>query len=112
MTILGISQTKAALARVAAEMAVATPIAERASAGVVARAVAARAPRDTGRLISSIRVDPDDSGANAVVDVDYARFNEYGTRYMPAQHFMADAADASTSGIVATMLAVYRAAIH
>jgi hypothetical protein len=31
---------------------------------------------------------------------------------MPAQHFMADAADASTSGIVATMLAVYRAAIH
>jgi HK97 gp10 family phage protein len=112
VSITGIAKTKAALARVRLEMEAATPIAEKASAEIIAKAAIARAPVDTGQLVQSIHVDDSGTGANAVADVPYAPFPEYGTRYMPGQHYMAQAAEDSKLGIVATMLAIYRAAIH
>jgi HK97 gp10 family phage protein len=43
--------------------------------------------------------------------VDYARFPEYGTRFMAAQRYMSEAAAAATPGVIAAMAAVYKAAI-
>jgi HK97 gp10 family phage protein len=47
----------------------------------------ANTPHETGRLAASYRVEPGrEPGTSLVVnDAPYARFVEYGTRYMPAQ---------------------------
>lgn len=111
----GIPQTKAALEKAKLEIEAAAPTATKAGAEVVARATASRAPRRTGRLISSIRVSTASLGSGATatvgIDVPYARFPEFGTTYMAGQHFMGDAADSSISGIVSVMAAIYKTAI-
>lgn len=112
----GIPQTKAALERVRLEIAAASPVATKAGGEIVARDMVARAPRDTGALASSIAVNvvPEADGATASVgpSVPYARFTEFGTVYVTAQHFTAEAAEGSESGIVTAMASIYKAAIH
>jgi HK97 gp10 family phage protein len=112
----GIPATKAALAKVKAEIELAAPEATKAGGEIVARAMVASAPRDTGRLASSIRVVETSSfgdGATSKVgsDVPYARFVEFGTVFMAAQPFAEDAGDSSTSALVTAMASIYRAAI-
>lgn len=108
----GIPQTKAALARVNAELLAASPAASRAGGEVLARAMMAKAPRNTGRMASGITVSIEGATAKVGSDVPYARFVEFGTRYMGAQPFEQGAADETTGGIVSAIAAVLRAAIH
>jgi HK97 gp10 family phage protein len=111
MIVHGISQTRAALALVEAKIKTAAPTAARAGAEVVGRNMISRAPRDTGATAASIRVDSGGETAQVGPTTSYARFPEFGTRYIPAQRFMRDAADASESEVVAAQIAVYRAAL-
>jgi hypothetical protein len=68
-------------------------------AAQVASAAAANTPRDTGRLAASWRTVPGrDPGTTLVqTDVEYARFVEYGTRYMRASAPLGRAAAAVRS---------------
>ncbi len=116
LSVRGIPRTKAALARVQAEIEAASPVAVKAAGDIVARAMVARAPRRTGALASSIRVDVSSLGEGAVAkvgaEVPYDRFVQKGTVYMAAQPYGEEAADDTPSPIVAAMLAIYRTAIH
>jgi len=48
-----------------------------------------RAPVLTGALSASIEERVDDAGGGIATDVEYAPFQEFGTRYVSAQRFMA-----------------------
>jgi HK97 gp10 family phage protein len=114
--IRGIPRMKAALAKAAAEIEAASPTAVKASGEVVARAMVDRAPRDTGRMASSIGVAVQSIGDGATAkvgaDVPYARFVEFGTVYMAAQPFEEEAGNESTTALVTAMASIYKAAIH
>jgi HK97 gp10 family phage protein len=117
VNILGVEKTVAAFAEARAEMELAAPVATKASAGIIAQQMVSRAPRDTGATANSIEIqETETSGEGAVSRVgpgtSYARFTEYGTAYMPAQHWMLEAMDSSTSQIVATMTAIFSAAMR
>jgi HK97 gp10 family phage protein len=111
----GIPQTKAALAKVRAEIELAAPKATQAGGEIVARDMASRAPRNTGRLASGIRVDVSSLGDGAIAkvgsDAPYDRFVQKGTVFMAAQAYGEDAADSTSSAIVAAMAAIFKAAI-
>lgn len=108
----GIPQTKAALKRVELEIRAAAPEASRAGGEVLARAMIARAPRDTGRLASSIGVDSSGDTARVGADVPYDRFVQKGTRYMAAQAYGVEAGNETTGGIVAAIASVLKSVIH
>lgn len=108
----GIPQTKAALTRIALRLKAAEPEASRAGGLVLARAMAARAPRDTGRLASGISVDVSGDTAKVGTNVPYDRFVQRGTRFASAQPYAQEAADRATGGIVAAIAAVLKAAIR
>ena len=110
--IRGLPQLRAKLAQVTAEIELASPVATRAGGEVVARAMIERAPRDTGRLAASIRTQTGVEGTLVGPDVDYARFVEYGTRYMAAQPFAEEAAGDVIAEVVTAMASIYKAAIH
>lgn len=61
----------------------------RAIAETGARAARARAPHRTGALGASIEANATEREAVLSVAVPYARFQEYGTRYVRARRFMA-----------------------
>ena len=111
----GIPQTKAALAKIQAEIEFAAPKATQAGGEIVAKAMASRAPRRTGRLASSIRVEVSSFGDGAVAkvgsDAPYDRFVQKGTANMAAQAYGEDAADSTSSAVAAAMAAIYKAAI-
>jgi len=114
--IRGIPATKAALAKVKAEIELAAPKATQAGGEILARAMIASVPRNTGRLASSIRVVDVSSfgdGATARVgsDVPYARFVEFGTTFMAAQPFAEDAADSVPAAIVTAMASIYKSVL-
>ena len=88
----------------------AAPAASRAGGEVLARDMAARAPRRTGKLASSIVVQSDGDTAHVGSTVPYDRFVQYGTRYVSAQPFETDAAD-EPGGIAAAVAAILKAAI-
>lgn len=110
--IRGIPQTKLALARIEAELRAASGPAARAGGEVLARAMVARAPRDTGRLASSIRVDSSGDTARVGADVPYDRFVQKGTRFMAAQAYGVEAGNETTGGIVAAIASVLKSVIH
>lgn len=114
MSLKGTAETKAALAKVRLEIETAAPTATKAGGEVIARSMTSRAPRRTGALASSIRVDVSSSigGALAKVgtEVPYDRFVQRGTVYMAPQAYGEDAAN-DTAGVAAAMAAVYKAAI-
>jgi HK97 gp10 family phage protein len=53
----------------------------------IAAEAAADTPIETGRLAAGYHVEQGDDPATSIItnDVPYARFVEYGTKYMPAQ---------------------------
>jgi HK97 gp10 family phage protein len=108
----GIARTNAALLAVAAKMQVAAPLAAQAGAEVVGRNMIARAPRDTGATASSIRVQVEGDTAHVGPSTIYARFPEFGTRYIPGQHYMEQAADDSTSAVVSAIATIMKAAVE
>jgi HK97 gp10 family phage protein len=112
----GMARTKAALAKVRLEVEAASPEAVKVAGEILASAMAAQAPRNTGRMASSISVDVQSMGDGATAkvgpDVPYARFVEFGTVHMVAQPFEEDAAGAADSPIVTAMASIYKAAIH
>jgi HK97 gp10 family phage protein len=115
VVIRGIPQTKAALARVKVQVEAASPAATRAGGEIVARAMIAGAPRDTGRLASSIQVDTTSIGDGAVSKVGsgvpYDRFVQFGTVFMAPQPYGQSSADSVTTAIVTAMASVFRTAI-
>jgi HK97 gp10 family phage protein len=111
-TLLGLPQLRAKLAQVTAEVELASPVATKAGGEVVARAMIVSAPRDTGTLASSIGTETTAEGTFVGPTVDYARFVEYGTRYMAAQPFAEEAADEVWGEVVTAMASIYKAAIH
>jgi HK97 gp10 family phage protein len=114
--LLGIAETKAALAKVSAQAEVAAGPATQAGGQVVVRQMVARAPRDTGRLVSLISTDEDSFGEGATTKVGseapYDRFVQRGTVYMRAQPYGEQAAAASVPGIIAAMTSIFKAAVE
>jgi len=110
--IRGLPQLRRKLAQVTAEIELASPIATKAGGDVVARAMIAGAPRDTGALAASIGTETTVEGTFVGPTVDYARFVEYGTRYMAAQPFAEEAAGDVIAEVVTAMASIYKAAIH
>jgi HK97 gp10 family phage protein len=88
--ILGLPQLLATFARFQVEAEAGEEIAERAGAAVVAADMRAKAPVDTGALRNSITVSSAEEGAQVAATVPYARFVQFGTRYMEAQPFISD----------------------
>jgi len=89
-TILGLPELLATFGRFQVEAEVGEEIAEQAGARVVAADMRNRAPVDTGALRNSIKVSSGEEGAQVSVTVPYARFVQFGTRYMEAQPFISD----------------------
>jgi HK97 gp10 family phage protein len=117
ISIRGLPQLRAKLARVRAEIELASPAATRAGGEVVARAMIIRAPKDTGYSASRIRVLETTSlgdGASSSVgtDAEYDRFVQKGTVYMAAQPYGEESADEVTAALVTAMASIYKAAIH
>lgn len=110
--IVGEAKLRAHLLRIAAQVEAAATPAMLASAEVVASRARARAPVDTGALRNSIRARVDAPGrAVAEAVVPYARFQEFGTVYVPAVRYLREAIE-PTSGIVGPAIPVFRAALH
>ena len=110
--IRGIARTNAALLAVAAKMEAAAPFAAQAGAEVVGRQILTRVPRDTGATASSIRVQVDGEIAHVGPSTIYARFPEFGTVYIPGQHYMEQAAEDSTSAVVSAIATIMKAAVE
>jgi HK97 gp10 family phage protein len=104
-------QLLAALERLVVEAKLATPIAARAGGEAVKNAAQAVAPKDTGALAASITVEMEGDDAQVGPTVDYARFPNFGTRYIRAQHYMEQAAAAASPTAAAAMVAVYKIAL-
>lgn len=88
--ILGLPELLATFGRFQVEAEAGEEIAERAGAQVVAADMRNRAPVDTGALRNSITVSSAEEGAQVSATVPYARFVQFGTRYMEAQPFISD----------------------
>jgi HK97 gp10 family phage protein len=107
----GIPQAIAALEARKIAAKVATPIATKAGAEIVRNVARVIAPKNTGALAASITVDMEGDDAQVGPTVDYARFPEFGTRYIQAQHYMEQASSTANPLAAAAMAAVYRTAI-
>jgi HK97 gp10 family phage protein len=114
--LLGIAETKAALAKASAQAEAAAGPATQAGGEVVQRQMIARAPRDTGRLVSLISTDESSLGEGATTKVGsaapYDRFVQKGTKNMAAQPYGEQAAAASVPGIIAAMTSIFKAAVE
>jgi HK97 gp10 family phage protein len=107
----GIPQALAALERRKIAGKIATPVATRAGGEVIQNAAQVIAPKDTGALAASITVEMDGDDAQVGPRVDYARFPEFGTRYIPAQNYMERAAAVASPTAAAAMAAIYKIAM-
>lgn len=112
MIVQGIPGLEAKLAEIAARLRVAGPKASVSGAEIVARKAQGLAPRDTGALAASIRVEPDALGAAVAADVPYARYVERGTRYMQAEAFLGPALTGAHGEVLAVMAEQFRAALR
>jgi len=110
--IRGIGRTTAALLAARARTELAAPFASEAGAEAVGRRAVARAPRDTGATAASIRVEVEGDTAHVGPTTDYAPFPEYGTRYMPGQHYMQESATESVPDVVSAIASVIKAAVE
>jgi HK97 gp10 family phage protein len=112
----GIGRTMAALLQVRLRAEAAAPFATQAAGEIVRGEMAARAPRDTGNLVSLIDTEVDASGGGATTRVgssaEYDRFVQFGTRYMAANPYGAQAAEAAAPGVVAEMIPIFKAAVE
>jgi len=114
--LLGIAETKAALAKATVQAEAAAGPATKTSGEIVARQMIARAPRLTGRLVSLITTDESALGEGATTkvgsDAPYDRFVQRGTVYMNAQPYGEQAAAASVPGIIAAMTSIFKTAVE
>jgi HK97 gp10 family phage protein len=114
--LLGIAKTKAALAKASAQAEAAAGPATKTGGEIVQRQMIARAPRDTGRLISLITTDESALGQGATTKVGseapYDRFVQRGTVHMAAQPYGEQAAAASVPGIIAAMTSIFKTAVE
>jgi HK97 gp10 family phage protein len=108
----GIPQALAALERRKIAGKIATPIATRAGAQVIQNAARVNAPKNTGALAASIIVEMDGDDARVGPTVEYARFPEFGTRYIPAQHYLEQASSTASPVAAAAMAAIYKIAMR
>jgi HK97 gp10 family phage protein len=93
VTVEGVDAAARAYAAIAADARNLTD-ANRAIAAAGADAARSRAPRRTGALSGSITPDATPTAAELRVGVAYWPFQEFGTRYVAARHYMAAGADA------------------
>jgi HK97 gp10 family phage protein len=107
----GIPEALAALERRKIQAKIATPIATRAGGEVVQGIAQAVAPKDTGALAASITVEMEGDDAQVGPTVEYARFPNYGTVYIRAQHYMETASAVASPIVEAAMAAVYKIAM-
>lgn len=112
MTVLGLPQALAALERRKIQATIAEPLAAKAGGEVVALDMKAHAPRRTGAMAGSIVVEVEGDTAHVGPTVPYARFVNFGTRYMSAQPFATDAADESEGPIETAMAAIFKIAMR
>lgn len=110
--IKGIGATNAALLAVRARTEIAAPYASKAGAEIVGRRAVATAPRDTGATVASIRVEIEGDTAHVGPSTEYARFPEYGTRYIAGQHYMQQAADGSVPEVISAIAAIIKVAVE
>ena len=110
--VLGLPQLQARIARSQAQVEAAAPVAARSGGEVVARIMAAFAPRRTGRLAGSVRVEMDEDEAQVFADVDYDRFVQRGTRYMSAQPYGEQAAEVASPAVGTTMGRLFKVAVE
>ncbi len=110
--ILGIPETLAAFERLVIEAEAAKAPATLASAEIVKAAMVADAPKDTGRLASSIQIRRDGDDAIVAADVPYDRFVQRGTRYMRAQPYAKEAEEQTHAEVEAVMAAVFKVALR
>jgi HK97 gp10 family phage protein len=112
MTVRGVPEALAALERRKIAAEIAEPIAAKAGGEVVAANMKAHAPRDTGTMANSIIVQVVRTRSHAGPTVPYARFVNFGTRYISAQPFVSEAADESEGPIEAAMAAIFKIAMR
>lgn len=116
LNILGIAKTRAALEAAMLQAKAAERPAVEAGGQVVAREMIARAPRDTGRLVSLIDIDDSGLGDGTTARVgssaEYDRFVQFGTVHMSANPYGQQAAVASVPGIIGVMTGIFKAAIR
>lgn len=110
--LLGIAKTNAALLAVRARAEIAAPFASKAGAEAIGSRAIARVPRNTGATAASIRVESEGDTAHVGPSTGYARFPEFGTRYMPGQHYMEEAAGESIPEVVSAVAAIIKAAVE
>jgi HK97 gp10 family phage protein len=76
----------------------------RAAAEILLSAMISNVPVDTGFLRDSLRIeDVDEDSVRVGTDTDYAIFTEYGTKYMTAQHWMAESLAQAETAINQTL---------
>lgn len=97
--VLGISQTKAMIHRLAEKEDEAAKNLVKYTASKIQREAMRTVPVDTGNLKRSIILDVEDGGKSATVTAtaDYSAYVEYGTRKMSARPFMRPAASSVAS---------------
>ncbi len=110
--VLGVPETLAAFERVALETEAAKAAAALAGGKIVQVAMVADAPKDTGRLASSIQVRRDGDDAIVGASIAYDRFVQRGTRYMQAQPYGEQAAEQVHQAVAAVMAAVFKAVLR
>jgi HK97 gp10 family phage protein len=112
MTVIGLPEALAAFERRKIAAKIAEPIAAKAGGEAVAADMRAHAPTDTGAMAGSIIVQVDGDTAHVGPTVPYARFVNFGTRYMSAQPFASESADESEGPIEAAMAAIFKIAMR
>ncbi len=110
--ILGEESTLAAFARLQAEAEAASKGAAEAGGQIVAADMKNKAPKLTGRMADSIIVQVDGDTAYVGPTVPYARFVEFGTRYMAAEPFAEEAESEAVKAVEAAIAAIYRSALR
>lgn len=102
-----LARTEAALRLAQRKIELTAPVAEHASAEIVARNMQARAPVRTGHLRASIHAE----GSAAVAETPYAVPVDRGHDNVPADPYAEGGAQASMGGITMTMAAIFRRAL-
>lgn len=112
----GLAEMEAAIAALNRELEAELPAIALAGADIVEAEIAARAPRRTGALVSSLEdeVERRRGTASAIVQVEdsaasgtehYAIFQEYGTSKMPAHPFFRPGVEAAKPKVEAALVA-------
>lgn len=112
----GLAEMDAAIAALNRELESALPAIALAGADIVEAEIAARAPRRTGALASSLEdeAEREPGAASAIVQIEnsskdgvehYAIFQEYGTSKMPAHPFFRPGVEAAKPKVEAAIVA-------